>query len=716
MTEHKIIDSCIKFVQFSTEAWATNRAEAMEDDKFVGGEQWPAELQNSRQLDQRPCITVNKLDSFCRQVSNQQRQQRPRIKVHPTNTLATKKVADVITGLVRHIETNSHADTAYDTAFDQTVKGGWGFWRVNTNYISDDSFDQDIYIDTIENRFTVYFDPNSTLPDGADQQECAICVEMSKEQFRREYPNKDDGSNFTARGAGDISNDWVTKHDIRIAEYFVVEHKKATLLLLSDGSKGFKDDLPNNFEDIFAAVGVTVVDERESYKKVVKWYKLTAMEILEEKEWAGKYIPIVPVYGNIDIVDGKRKIYGIVRHAKDPARMYNYWVTAATESMALAPKAKWLMAEGQDENHENEWNKANIIPTQTLRYKQKDIDGQDAPPPQRIQPEPPPDGMLQQMQIVSNDIREVIGITDPAMRDQGNVSGKALNAQQMQSDQSTFHFYDNLTRSIQHTGKIILDLIPHIYDTERVTRIIGDDGKPDMITLNGKKTTPEGEVLENDVTVGEYDVVMDIGPGYLSKRLEAVDSLMALVSADPTLMQVAGDLIFRNMDFPGAEVIADRLAAQNPLAQIDDKSDIPPQAQMQIKQLQSQLQQAQQGIQSMQMEMKYKTGIEKMKDEGQTRRALMAEQGKAHDTEIWSNEERAQVRQVAQSNSENNATKMQIEEMKGHIAMLLERMGQNEEATDKPKFPTYNSKGHRLYKDKNGNHAYISERGEVTEV
>ena len=674
-----IIDDCIKFVQFSSEAWSTNRSEALEDDKFVGGEQWPAELQNSRQLDQRPCITVNKLDSFCRQISNQQRQQRPRIKVHPTNTLATKKIADVITGMCRHIELNSNADTAYDTAFDQTVKGGWGFWRVNTNYVSPDSFDQEIYIDPIDNRFTVYLDPNSTSPDGSDQQECAICVEMSKKEFKRKYPSADEGANFAQRSTGDIPTDWVTKHDIRIAEYFKVIHKRATLILLSDGSKGFKDDLPENYEQIFASVGVTVVDERESYKKVIKWYKLTAMEILEEKEWAGKYIPIVPVYGNIDIIDGKRKVYGIVRHAKDPARMYNYWVTAATESMALAPKAKWLMAEGQDEGHENEWNKANIIPTQTLRYKQNDIDGQPAPPPQRLQPEPPPDGMLQQMQVVSNDIREVIGITDPAMRDQGNVSGKALNAQQVQSDQSTFHYYDNLTRSIQHTGKIILDLIPHIYDTERVMRIIGDDGKPDMITINGKKTTAEGEVIENDLTVGEYDVVMDIGPGYNSKRMEAVDSLMNLVSADPTLMQVAGDLIFRNMDFPGAEIIADRLAAANPMAQIDDKSDIPPQAQMQIKQLQSQLQQAQQQLTAAGQEIKLKTGIEKMKQDEETKRELMRQTTKAHETESWiaqedrDNKEKAGLE--AHKDSADYKKAIDLEHLKGQFALILAHLG-----------------------------------------
>lgn len=682
-----IIDEAIKFLRFSADASQGNRAEAVADLKFVSGEQWPAELQNSRQLEARPCLTINKLDSFCRQITNQQRQQRPRIKVHPTNKLATKKIAEVITGLCRHIEINSNADTAYDTAFESAVKMGWGYWRIVTNYISDDSFDQDIYIESIDNPLTVYFDPNSTLPDGSDANQCLVTDIMSKSEFRRKYPKADDGSNFTSRGTGDSNAEWVTKEDIRVAEYFRKIYVPATLIMLSDGSKGFKEDLPKGYEQIFQGAGVSIVNERPSYKCVVKWCKLTAMEILEEKEWPGKWIPIVPVYGNIDVIEGKRKIYGIVRHAKDPQRMINYWETAATESIALAPKAKWTLAEGQDEGHENEWARANQSAYPVLRYKQTDIDGQPAPPPQRLQPEPPPVGILQALETATGNLREVIGVIDPAMRVTGNVSGKALNAERMQSDNSTFHFYDNLTRSIEHTGKIILDLIPKIYDSERVMRIIGDDGRPDLITINQKTTTAEDEVL-NDVTVGEYDVVMDVGPGYQSKRQEAVDAMMQLTSADPQLLQIAGDLIFRNMDFPGAEIIADRMAAANPLAQIDDKSDIPPKVQMMIKQLQSQLQQAQGQLQQAGMIIKSRADLEQMKQDGETKRAFMAATVKAHDTETWAAENIRQTQMENETRHKDMELKalsaQHVEEIKGIVQLMLKQMDwkQLEQATD----------------------------------
>ena len=287
------------------------------------------------------------------------------------------------------------------------------------------------------------------------------------------------------------------------------------------------------------------------------------------------------------------------------------------------------MAEGQDEGHENEWALANIKSSPVLRYKQKDIDGVPAAVPQRLQPEPPPIGIMQAATEISNDLQTVLGIFDPSQQMPGNMSGKALQGQQQQVDLSNFHFYDNMTRSIKQTGKIILDLIPKIYDTQRVLRIIGVDGKPDMTTLNEVQAT--GEVL-NNVTVGEYDVVMDTGPGYNSKRQEAVEQMMPLM-AQNEIFQVAGDLLFRNMDFPGADTIADRLAAMNPLAKIDEKSPIPPQIQMKLMQLQQTVEQQQQQMQAMGLDIKYGLTKEGVRQEGETRRELIKGYAKAHDTE-----------------------------------------------------------------------------------
>ena len=662
------VQDAIKFLKLVGEADSNNRQEGLQDLKFAAGDQWPVEIQNSRNIEARPCLTINKLDPYIRQVTNQQRQQRPRIKVHPVNNEGDLKIAQVIEGITRHIEVNSNADTAYDTAFDYAVRMGWGYWRVITDYVREDSFDQEIFIEPIDNPFSVYFDPNSVAPDGSDAEKCLVTTMVAKDKFRQMYPGADDGTGFLPRATGDDTAEWITKEDIRVAEYFYIEREKADLVLLSDGMKVFADKLPP--KEVLADAGVVEVSRRPSWRRKVKWCKLTAMQILEEKEWPGRWIPIIPCYGAQVVIEGKRKKYGLVRFAKDPQRMYNFWRTSMTESIALAPKAKWLLAEGQDEGHENEWALANIKSTPVLRYKQRDINGEPAQPPQRLQPEPPPVGIMEAAAEVNNDLQTVMGIFDPSQQLPGNMSGKALMGQQNQVDLSNFHFYDNMTRSIKHTGKIILDLIPKIYDTQRVLRIIGVDGKPDMVTVNEVQAT--GEVL-NNVTVGEYDVVMDTGPGYNSKRQQAVEAMLPLM-AQNEVFQVAGDLMFRNMDFPGADVIADRLAAMNPLAQIDEKSDIPPKVQMMLMQLQKTVQDQQNQMAAMGLDIKYKGTVEGIKQDGETRRELMRAMAKAHNTETMA-EVRVNDQNTRAITSQNKT------EIEAVVKLLLAQMSPNELAS-----------------------------------
>ena len=683
------IQEAIDFLKFANDADTMNRQEALEDLKFGGGDQWPVELQNSRNLESRPVITVNKVDNYCRQVSNQQRQQRPRIKVHATNTHEDMVDAQTIQGIIRHIEVNSNADHAYDNAFEYAVRMGWGFMRVRTDYISEDSFDQEIYIDAVDNPFTVYYDPNSVLPDGSDADRCLITTMMPKVEFRKMYPDADDGgTSFTQRGTGDSQSEWITKEDIRLAEYYYTVREKAKLYLLSDGTATFADD--KDFFNRLAAYGIEVIDQRDSFKKTIKYCKMTAVEILEERDWAGKYIPIVPVYGRHIVIGDKRKKFGMIRYAKDPQRMYNFWQTSITESVALAPKAKWILAEGQDEGHESDWANANIKSFPVLRYKQTDIDGRPAPPPVRMQPEPPPTGVMAAAAGVNDDIKAIMGIFDPAQLGQGNISGKAINGQQQQVDLTNFDYYDNLTRSIAHIGKICLDLIPKIYDTERVMRIIGDDGKPELLTINQRDSV--GRVL-NDISVGQYDVVMETGPGYNSKRQEAVDNMLPLLSAAPELMGVAGDLVFRNMDWPGADIIADRLAAANPMAQIDDKSKVPPQVQMQLAMSQKQIQELTQALQAKDLLLKNRMDVEQLRQESETKRTLMKETGRANEAELREQSDRAEMQMRIDGQAHDTViktqTQLEIERMKQQIALLLAQMDRgalndaNAEATER---------------------------------
>lgn len=661
-------EEAVEFLREVSEAESTNRVEGLDDLKFRYGDQWPAEVQNSRTLQERPCLTINEVDAFIRQVENQQRQQRPRIKVHAVDNFADPKIAKVLSGLTRHIEVNSDADNAYDLAFSFACTIGWGYIRMRTDYIREDSFDQDIYIDQVENPFTVYFDPHSRLPDGSDAEKCLITDLMKKDAFERMYPGRQT-SGFTELAAGDMLTDWVTQDDIRIAEYYYIERVKAKLVMLSNKSVLWADQLPKG--NLLQQAGVQIVGERDSLRSKIKWCKQTAFEILEEKEIPGRYIPVIPVYGNSYILNGRKIRFGLVRFAKDPQRMVNFWQTAVTESLALAPKAKWLLAAGQDEGFENEFAQANISSRASLHYLPR-VDGAEVPPPQRIAPEPPPPGFIEASMMASQNLSRVLGIYDPGVtQSRLHKSDKTINAEDQQTDQSNFHVYDNLTRSIAQVGRIILDWAPIVYDTQRVVRIIGEDGRPSMEIVNEKKMDEFGAIqtILNDITVGEYDVVMDTGPGYDSKRQEAVTIFTEMLSTPlgEKIAQVADDVIVRNLDVPGADVIADRLAAANPLSQIDEKSDIPPKVQMMIKGLQNQLQQAQQIIQAQGLEIKYKTGIVQLQEAGKDKRQLMTETTKAHDVE--------RATETKQHDTEVRAlTAQNVAEINGLVQLLVKHI------------------------------------------
>lgn len=668
-------DNCeeaAEFMRQSADAESDNRIIGLTCLKFRYGEQWPQYAVNSRGLD-RPQLTINETNTYIKRVCNMQRQQRPRGKASPVDSNADPKIAKVITGLIRHVEENSDAANAYDTAFDHAATIGWGYWRIRADYVAADSFDQDIFVDVIDNPFTVYFDPNSRLPDGSDSEKCLVTDLMPIKRFEKEYPDATVGG-FSDRGTGDSDPDWVTQNDIRLAEYFYVTRKPEKLVMLTDGSVMFESKL-SILKSVLAKAGIGVKGSRDSFKRIVRWKKQTAFDVLEEKELPGRFIPIVPVYWTRVVIDSRRIVQGLVKDAIDPARMVNFWQTAITEVLALAPKPKWLIAEGQDEGHENEFKNANLSATAVLRYKPTDVDGKPAPPPQRIQPEAPPSGFIEASFLANQNLSRVFGIYDPAVRGGAqHKSDKTLNAEQGQSENTNFDGYDNLTRSMKHGYRIMLDYWPVIADTQQVRRIIGEDGRQEMVTLNERTTKQDetGAAIEtvlNDVRVGTYDVIMETGPGYDTKRKEGVAVAMELLSTPlgEKIANTADDVIVRGMDFEGADVVADRLAAANPLSQIDEKSDIPPQAQMQMKAMQQQIQQLQQQLQAAGIELKFGLDKERMKQSAETNREHMRQVTKAHDV----NERNLSI----QHSTEVKAmTAQNVEEIKGLVTLLAKHI------------------------------------------
>jgi len=564
--------------------------------------QWPDQVRRDRELEGRPCLTVNKLAAMGRQIVNDARRNKPGITVHPVDSEADPETAEVLNGIIRNIEQSSNAEGAYDTALENAVVGGFGYFRINTKYTSDDTFDQDIVIERISNPLSVYRDCYSTAADSSDWNYCFVVDSLSKAQFKRQYPGAEQ-VDWKSEAWRDLSSPWLDGDFVQVAEYWTREKAKKRILLLSDQSVIEADEYEKN-KPAFDAVGIQVMAEREVDTHKVKQRIMSGAEVLETVDWAGKYIPIVPVYGTEVVLKGKRTFRSLVRGAKDAQRMFNYWRTTSTELVAMAPKTPFIGRKGAFETDINKWATANTQSHAFIEY-----DGPEAP--QRQPFAGVPAGALQEALNASDDIKTVLGMYDASLGARSNeTSGKAIIARQMESDNATFHFIDNLSRGIRHAGRILIDLIPQVYSVPRVLRIIGQDGEPDMRPVNQEIRTEErnpltGEIEEivkiYDLTAGRYDLTVSAGPSFASMRQEAASQMIELIRAYPDAAPIIGDLLVKNLDWPGADEIAERM--QKAMGMAEEGEEAPqgpdPQAGQLIQRYASALQELQQRYASM---------------------------------------------------------------------------------------------------------------------
>lgn len=639
-----LIGEVVKFLEGRISAETENRTNALDDLKFLKGEQWPDQVRRMRELEGRPCLTINKLPTFLHQVTNDQRQNKPGIKVHPVDDKADVETAKIEQGMIRHIEYSSNGSVAYMTAGNSAATIGFGYFRLITDYESPTSFDQVIKFDRIRNPFTVYCGEHKEL-DGSDMMRCAISVEIEKSEFRLLHPNSKAGDDNLPRGVGDRYAGWITEKMVRVVEYYRVECKPATLVRLVDGTSVFKDEMPEGAEIQVGPDGKEI--SRQSERRKVCWYKVTATEVLERADIPCNWIPVFPVYGDELDIEGKVYRSGLIRNAKDPARMYNFWMTSATEEVALRPKVPFVGAEGQFEGHEAKWAQANNRSFAYLEYKPTTIAGQLAPPPQRQAMADIPAGTLQMAMHANDNIKATTGLFDSSIGAKGSAtSGIQERQQQRQGDVANFHYADNLNITIKHAGRCMLWMIPRIYDTPRIVRILGDDETPAFAKVNQEPQETEGQAAEKvarDLTIGEYDVTVSSGPSYDTLRQEAVQAMTEFGSAWPKLMDVAGDKVVRAMDWPGAEEIAERIERTIPPAirGEEEQGQIPPEAQAMIGQMEAHIQQLEQALQQAE------SGIAKAEIDAASRERV----------------------------AEINATaKNDVEELKGMVAMLLQKM------------------------------------------
>jgi hypothetical protein len=590
MKKEDIIKEAIEQFDESVDAEGDNREASLIDAKFENGEQWTAEDEQARIG--RPCLTINKVAGTVKQILGDARQNKPRIKIRPVDSDADPLTAEIFTALIRNIENVSDAESAYDNGHDCAVRGGIGFWRVNTRYNEDSIDEQDIYIDRIVNTQSVYFDQSSIKLTYEDAEHCFIIEDMKRKKFKKKYP-KANASDFDGGDPGKKSG-WFTKDTVRVAEYWYKEPVKKHLFELLDGkvieirkpkieqfeADGEQQKIVTDGEsgDIIRFKRNRTVDSHR-----VMWCKITASEVIEgPTEWAGKYIPIVPCLGEELWIEGERILRSAIRHAIEPQRLYNWARSNNMETMSLAPKQPWVLTMEQIEGYEDFWNNAYAKPMPYLPYNY--IEG--IPAPQRLLGSIGDNGANQEAMLAADEIKATTGKFDASLGAKGNeTSGRAITARQRQGDTATFVFTDNQTRAVKHTGKILVDLIPKIYDTDRVVRLMGENlgrsigkkaqempiaGNKPLINVseNGKEAWARINYTDkitgktyNDLSIGKYDVEVDAGSGYATRRQESVDGMIQLGQAAPQFMPIFVPRIAKNSDWPDAEDVADEIKA-----------------------------------------------------------------------------------------------------------------------------------------------------------
>lgn len=572
------------------QAWeADYREKEGHDLKFANGDpdnnwQWEEQLRTYRQDRNKPCLTINKVRQHNLQVINDAKQNKPGVSIRPVGDGATYEAAQVFEGVVRHIEYISNAEVAYDTATTFQVESGTGYWRVVHDYLPD-SFDQEIYIRRIKDPDSVYLDPDINEVDGSDARYGFVFEDVPRDEFEKQYPKyKEDGGSTVL---GSASDGWVSSEHVRVAEYYTKEQKRDRLVAFIDPFTGAQiiklwSKLPPGAREIYdqqKEADPAAVSERSVLGDHVMWYKIAGNKIVDRRECPGTYIPIVRVIGEETIIDGKMDRKGHTRYMKDAQRMYNYWSSEATAQVALQTKTPWVVPAEGIENLEEYWSRANVDNSAVLPYNMYTENGQLLVKPERVQPPVMATAYVQGMQITQNEMMMSSGQYQSQFGQNENAtSGRAINERQRQGDNATYHFIDNLGIGIRFTGKILIQWIPLIYDTQRVVKIMAKDGTESEVQIDPQQPSAviEQQVAEKEASVifnpsvGRYEVQADVGPGYATRRQEAFNAMTQIAAQNKEFMQIGGDLLWKAADFPMADELAERWQKTIPPALLGD--------------------------------------------------------------------------------------------------------------------------------------------------
>lgn len=575
-----LADAREKF-QLAADAEQENRDAAMDDLMFLTGEgQWDKKVKADRLKKGRPCLTINTLPQYVGQVIGDMRTNRPSIKVRPAED-GDKKVAEIRQGLIRFIENQSNATHAYALAGEDQVSCGIGHFRAVLEYASGETFDQNLRIKHIPNPFAVVWDPLSVEPTGADARFCFVVDEWDRKTFEAMYPNTP-ASELTVQLT---SQGWVSSDSVRVTEYWVMKETRRTIALVQRDPEAAPEivDVTDLDAEKVAPLVVRDRDGRPRMRSVIKrsacMYLITGQAILEGPfEYPISRLPIFRVTGREVRVGDKRYRFGLLRFAKDSLRMKNLWRSSAAEWLAKAPKQQWLVHSSGEED------------AKRLRTASKSDDPvivySGNQPPARMDPPSAPSALLQEAQFNDQDIKDTTGLHDASLGMRSNeTSGKAIIARERQGDVATFMYHDNLNLAVKECGRVCNEFLPVLFDRARTVVILGEDE-----VAKSQRINDPNDPKSINLGDGEYDVMVETGPSYSTKRAEAAEQLTQLAAQVPAIGQVGPDIIVRSLDVPHGDELADRIKRSLPPGLLADEGDQedPRRQQQQAMQMQAQ--------------------------------------------------------------------------------------------------------------------------------
>ena len=580
--------------------WSAQHKQMREDLAFSNpskAEQWDEEAKRLRKG--RVMLTLDRTNQYIVQIVNDARKNKPGINTVPVDSRADVDVAKQIDGIIRHIEYRSRAPIAYDTAIDHAARCGVGWLRIVPEVIRSDTNEQEICIKRVHDPLSVTL-LGGTEPDGSDATDAFVTTRLTADEFKRKYP-KAGTQSWESDGQWFDDDDGVTVCEWR----YVEETERNQIRIANDEGEEFtlgEDD----YWDLAKKLGYQPQRVGEPFMatdRVVHWCMFNGAEVLERTTFPSRWLGIVPVLGFELWVDGKRQVCGATRRLMESQRAYNYERSALVEAIALQPKAPIMVPVASVAGHDDAWATLNKGQPAYLPYNHVDGDGNPVPAPSRLAPPAFPAAFAQAGQQALSDMEAAIGITRSGLGQPSSAtSGLQERERKEESDTATFHFPDNLSRAIEFVGRVVVDMIPRIWDTKRQARLLGHDGQHSAVEID-----PEGPAIQRrgkkivsiNPGVGTYDVRVVAGANYTTQRQEAAEGIAEILQAAPQMIPVLGPALIKLRDWPDAEKHARMMVAMAPPevqaivneGEEEGPPEIPPQVRAQMQQMQEQMQQ-----------------------------------------------------------------------------------------------------------------------------